>query len=74
MNLISRQDSWIPCDETVEIPDYKVLACDKYGEEMIGYIDYDKNDQWICESDAEIMYDAVAWMQLPTPYQGGHDE
>lgn len=64
------QQQWIPCDETVEIPDHEVLACDKYGEEILGYLVY-ADDQWICESDSEVMYDTIAWMEKPEPYQKG---
>ena len=59
---------WIPCDETVEIPDHEVLACDRYGEEILGYLGY-ADDQWICESDSEVMYDTIAWMEKPEPYK-----
>jgi hypothetical protein len=31
------EQRWIPCSETVDIPDHEVLACDKYGG----------NDNWI---------------------------
>lgn len=63
------QQRWIPCDDTVEIPDHEVLACDKYGEEILGYLGY-ADDQWICESDSEVMYDPIAWMEKPEPYKG----
>ena len=63
------EQRWIPCDETVEIPDHEVLACDKYGEEILGYLGY-ADDQWICESDSEVMYDPIAWMEKPEPYKG----
>lgn len=63
---------WIPCSETVDIPDYEVLACDKYGGMIIGYLVY--NEQWICESETELMYDSIAWMPLPQSYkEDGHD-
>lgn len=58
---------WIPCNETIDIPNYEILACDKYRGMIIGYLRHDK--QWVCESDAEIMYDVTAWMPLPAPYQ-----
>lgn len=50
---------WIPCSETIDIPDYEVLACDKYEDE-----------QWLCESDSGVILDAVAWMPLPEIYRG----
>ena len=66
------EQQWIPCSETIDIPDYKVLACDKYGGMMIGYLVYNK--QWICESETELMYDSIAYMPLPKPYkEDDHD-
>ena len=61
---------WIPCDETVDIPDHEIMACDRYGTFIIGYLEY-KNEQWICESDNSLMYDPVAWCELPEPYKEG---
>ena len=67
------EQRWIPCSETVDIPDHEVMACDRYGEFIIGYLDY-KDEQWICESDDSLMYDPVAWCELPKPYkEGGAD-
>lgn len=60
---------WIPCSETVDIPEHEVLCCDKYGEELIGWLSCE-DDQWVCESEAEIMYDTVAWMEKPKPWKG----
>lgn len=60
---------WIPVSETVDVPDHEVLACDKYGTELIGFI-CEKDEQWMCESDECFMYDVVAWMPLPEPYRG----
>ena len=64
--LPSAQPDWIPCNETVEIPDYEVLACNKYGEEILGYLEY--TNEWICVSADCIMYDPIAWMEKPKPY------
>ena len=60
---------WIPCNETIDIPENEVLCCDRYGNEMIGYLAY-TDEQWLCESDAEMMYDTVAWMEKPKPWKG----
>lgn len=60
--------NWTLCDNTDDEPQHEVLCCDKYGNEMIGYLSY-LDDQWLCESDTELMYDPIAWMDLPTPYQ-----
>lgn len=59
---------WIPCSETVDIPDHEIMACDKYGEEMFGYLAYE-DDQWICESDGYVMCDPIAWCEKPEPYR-----
>lgn len=64
---------WISCSETVDIPEHSVLACDKYGEYIIGFLCYE-DDQWLCESEHEYMYDAVAWMPLPEPYEPQESE
>ena len=64
------EPKWIPCDETVDIPDHEVMACDRYGEFIIGYLDC-KDEQWLCESDDSLMYDPVAWCELPKPYKEG---
>ena len=60
---------WIPISETVDIPDYEVLCCDKYGEMLIGYLAYE-DDQWLCESESEMMYDPIAWAEKPEAYKG----
>lgn len=60
---------WIPCSETVDIPDHEVLACDKRGEEILGYLEY-ADEQWICASEDCVMYNPIAWMEKPEPYQG----
>ena len=60
---------WIPCSGTIDIPDYEVMACDKYNNIIIGYLSY-MDEQWMCESDSEVMYDAIAWRNLPETYKG----
>ena len=62
------EQRWTPCSNTVDIPDYDVLCCDKCGNELIGWLFY-SNNQWICESDSGITYDTIAWMPLPKPYR-----
>ena len=63
-----QEQKLIPCSETVDIPDHEIMACDRYGEFIIGYLDY-KDEQWICESDSSLMYDPVAWCELPKAYK-----
>ena len=60
---------WIPCSGTIDIPDYEVMACDKYSNVIIGYLYY-MDEQWMCESDSEVMYNAIAWRNLPKTYKG----
>lgn len=65
---VEPEPQWIPCCETVDIPDHEILACDKYGEMMFGYLAYE-DDQWLCASDGEMMYDPIAWREKPEPYR-----
>lgn len=59
---------WIPCSETVDIPDHEIMACDKYGELMFGYLAYE-DEQWLCESDGSMMVDPIAWCEKPKPWK-----
>ena len=59
---------WVPCSETIDIPDHEVLCCDRRGEEMIGWLSHN-DDQWLCESEWEVMYDPIAWREKPEPYR-----
>lgn len=60
---------WIPCSETVDIPEHEVICCDKYGEELIGWLSCE-DGQWLCESETEMMYDPIAWREKPEPWKG----
>ena len=66
------EPQWIPCSETADIPDHEIIACDRRGELIIGYLAY-QDEQWLCESETEIMYDPIAWMEKPEPYKGEAD-
>ena len=66
---VQSEPHWIQCSETVDIPDHEILACDKYGEVMFGYLAYE-DDQWLCVSDDCMMYDPIAWREKPEPYRG----
>ena len=55
---------WILCSETVDLPYREVLCCDRYGEELIGWLLY-SDDQWLCKSDGATMYDPIAWCEKP---------
>ena len=63
------EQQWILCSETIDLPDHEVLCCDRYGEELTGWLSY-SDDQWLCESDGEMMYDPIAWREKPEPWRG----
>ena len=63
------EQQWISVESINDIPDHEILCCDKYGEEMFGYLCY--NEQWLCESDSTIMYDPIAYREKPEPYKEG---
>ena len=67
-STIEPESQWIPCSKTIDIPDHEVLCCDRHGEELIGWLSY-VDDQWLCESDGEMMYNPVAWREKPEPYR-----
>lgn len=62
------EPKWIPCSKTTDIPDHEIMACDKYGEIMLGYLAYE-DDQWICASDGCEMVDPIAWCEKPETYR-----
>ena len=62
-------EDWIPVHKD-NVPDHEILACDKYGNELIGYLDYDSEvEEFVCESNDVIMYQIIAWMEKPEPYR-----
>lgn len=63
-----QDNGWIPCNPK-NIPDKEVLCCDKYGEELIGYLSGTEEDGYECESDGCIMFGVIAWMEKPEPYK-----
>ena len=60
-------DGWTPIDED-NIPDHEVLVCNRYAEELIGYIGKDESG-FYCESDGEVVDYVTAWMEKPEPYK-----
>ena len=72
MPTIKPEQRWIPCSETVDLPEVGVLCCDRYKNELIGWLSCE-DDQWLCESDGEIMYDPIAWQPRPEPYKEDDD-
>lgn len=73
VHLHDAEQQWIPCSKTEDLPKHEVLCCDKYGEELIGWLSY-SDDQWLCESDGEMMYDPIAWREKPDPWRGAEHE
>lgn len=62
-------DGWIPVVEE-RFPKEKVLAQDKYGEMLIGYIAYDSDMEWFeCEDEGVYLTNVVAWQPLPKKYE-----
>lgn len=72
-----RTQQWIPCSERLpsENESFYVLCCDKYGEIMIGHVFVcnDGETSYSAENEHEYMYDCVAWMPLPKPWEGEQD-
>lgn len=63
---------WILCENITEPIDREVLCCDKYGNELSGWLDYNDYEKcWVCESDKCLMYDIIAYTEKPMPYEGG---
>lgn len=70
--MVNRQPKvgdWIPCDKC-NLPDKEVLCCDKYGEQMIGWVCEDETSDtgFSADSDECHMHNCVAWMPLPEAY------
>ena len=74
-SLGEKPKQWIPCESITEPIDREVLCCDKYGNELIGWLDYnDYYECWVCESDECVMYDTVAYMEKPEPWKGEQND
>lgn len=69
MLLIAKRMKWIPCNKRLPEKGKEVLARDKYGEMLIGWIREDVETGFAAESDDTTMYDCVAWMPLPESYE-----
>lgn len=67
-------DGWIPVDKN-NVPDHEVLACDKYENELIGYLRYDEDaEEFVCEGEGCVMFHVRAWMEKPEPYRPKRSE
>ena len=66
------EQRWIPCSEKLP-EEFDVLCCDNYGEMLIANpFECDDSDTgFSAESDECYMYNCIAWMPLPEPYQEG---
>lgn len=70
----SKNDGWIPVDKN-NVPDHEILACDRYKNELIGYLSYNADsEEFVCESNECIMYQVIAWMEKPEPYRPERSE
>lgn len=67
------EERWIPVSEIADLPEYEVMACNKHGELMFGFLS-GADGRYECESDEELMYDVVAWMKKPKPYKENKHE
>lgn len=72
MPNVNPEPKWIPCGETVDLPDCEVLCCDMRGEMIVGYLDRDdeSNTGLGAESDGVCLMDVVAYMPLPEAWRG----
>lgn len=69
LDMLERRQ-WVACTERVPEEGEEVLACDKDGEMLIGWIREDAETGFAAESDDTTMYNCVAWMPLPERYEG----
>lgn len=71
-DTISRPQ-WIPCSERMPDKDELVLCCSFGGVHFIGCIKETNQGEYMAvsgDSDYKTVYEIVAWMPLPEPYQG----
>lgn len=68
-----RTGKWIPCSERLPEEGCEFLCCDERGESIIGlpYADEEAYTGFSAESETEYIFNCVAWMPLPEPYQEG---
>ena len=66
----NRPQEWIPCKERLP-REYEVLCCDIYKNYIVGhpFADDSASTGFCAESEGEFMYECVAWMPLPKPYE-----
>ena len=61
---------WIPCSERLPKVDEEVLVTMEWGDVQIAW--YDKFGKWETDEWYDLD-DILAWMPLPTPYEGGDE-
>ena len=59
---VGKRLKWIPV--SAKLPQTEVIACDKYGNVMIGSIAYHR-DGYICEKEFTMLNGVVYWAKLP---------
>lgn len=70
-----RPQEWIPCSERLP-KEYEVLCCDIYKNCIVGhpFADDSASTGFCAENEGEFMYECIAWMSLPKPFEGADDE
>lgn len=66
------ESKWIDVNGPEVIPDEEVLALNRHGEMMLGWISYD-GCGYKCESENELMFDVTHWMPKPALPEEQHD-
>ena len=71
IEIVEHHSDWIPATVS-NIPHKEVICCDSCGEEMFGWIFQDEESETglRAESEGVFMYNVVAWMPKPKPYEG----
>lgn len=82
MPTIEPEQRWIPVSERLpedsdyhdfwETPDGAVMWCKGTGEIGVGWY-YESTKTW-CDLWDNGVRDVIAWMPLPTPWEGGQDD
>jgi hypothetical protein len=72
---VDRLQEWIQCKERLP-REYEVLCCDIYKNCIVGhpFADDSASTGFSAESEGEFMYECVAWMPLPKPWEGADNE
>ena len=73
IKALEQQPQWHKAED--DLPEYAVLCVNKYNEYMIGYIfkSEESDTGYAVESDNELMYDVIAWMELPERKENKND-